>query len=104
MTSIVKGDKYILPIKILQGTTPLTPTDVTDVRIQIGNVLKTYSKSELTFDTVNNEWQFPLTQEQTFAFADTMEKLQVGVKIGQDITYSTTHTINVNDNIIIKEW
>jgi len=55
MTQVVKGDAYILPIKIMQGTSPLTPSDVTDVRIQVGDILKTYSKNEITFDTTTNE-------------------------------------------------
>ena len=55
MTQIVKGDEYIIPIKIIKGSSPLTPADVSDVRIQVGDLLKTYSKNELTFNTDVNE-------------------------------------------------
>lgn len=104
MTQVVKGDAYILPIKIMQGTSPLTPSDVTDVRIQVGDILKTYSKNEITFDTTTNEWNYPLTQKQTYEFSDNFTKVQVGVKIGTDIKYSFTQSININENIIQKEW
>jgi len=104
MMQIVQGDEYILPVKIKQGTSTLTPTDVSDVRIQVGDTLKTYSKNELTFNTTTNEWLYQLTQEQTLAFNDARVLVQVGVKTTNDIVYSTSQAIYVDDNIIKKEW
>ena len=104
MTQIVQGDQYIIPIKIIKGSSPLTPADVSDVRIQVGNLLKTYSKNEITFNTDTNEWQYSLSQEQTFDFEGEFVKVQVGVKVENDIVYSIAKSININDNIIVKEW
>lgn len=41
--AIHQGDQYPLPVQIMQGNNPLTPDDVTDLRIKVGCYLKSLS-------------------------------------------------------------
>lgn len=65
LRTIRAGDSYILPIQLKQSDNYVTPSVVDDVRIQIGNVLRSYSDGTLTFNGADNTWLYLLTQEQT---------------------------------------
>jgi len=104
MLIIQQGDQYMLLFKIKKDGVYITPSNVQDVRIQIGAVLKTYSKSELTFDTVSSEWRYPLTQKETIAIEDNYADIQIGVKETNQISYSPTIQAYIGKSIINKEW
>lgn len=101
---IQKGEQYIIPIKIKQGSQVVTPADVTDVRIQVGEYLKEYSKDEISFNIDTQEWEFPLTQEMTVSSYELTVPVQVGIKDNNNIFYSATDMIFLGESAIKKVW
>lgn len=102
--SIQQGDQYVIPFKIKSGQNIVTPEKVDDVRIKVGDIIKSVEAENLTFDTETQCWQFPLTQAQTRAIRSGMVSYQVGVKVGGEIVYSRVGNLQVNDSIIQEAW
>ena len=75
---MMQGDSYNLGIKILNNAgSPVTPDDIRDVEITIGNLRKTYLGASLTFH--DGLWMFPLSQQETFQYWPSSVKAQVRV-------------------------
>ena len=75
---MMQGDSYYLGINILNNAgQPVTPDDIKDVEITIGNLRKTYRNAQVTFH--EGVWMFPLSQEETFRYWPTSVKAQVRV-------------------------
>lgn len=73
---MMQGDSYKLGIMILNNAgNPVTPDDVSDVEITIGNLSKTYKNAEVTFH--EGVWMFPLSQQETFRYWPSAVKAQV---------------------------
>ena len=76
---MMQGDSYNLGIRILNNAgNPVTPEDIEDLEITIGNIRKTYLNAQLTF--TDGLWMFPLGQKETFGCLPTAPKAQVRVK------------------------
>ena len=104
--ALQQGDQLAIPFYITQGDHVVRPDLVNDVRIQVGEDLKTYSAGEISFDAENNVWTFPVTQEQTRALlcATNPVKYQVGLKVGDEIVYSAVGKLMINSSIIREDW
>lgn len=77
---MMQGDSYNLGIEILNNANnPVTPDDVLDVEITIGNLRKTYKALELNYDENLYLWIFPLSQKETFGYWPSQKKAQVRV-------------------------
>ena len=75
---MMQGDSYNLGINILNNAgSPVTPDDIKDVEITIGNLRKTYLNAEIIFR--DGVWLFPLSQEETFGYWPSSVKAQVRV-------------------------
>lgn len=75
---MMQGDAYNLGFRIRNNAgSPVTPGDVRDVEIAIGNIVKTYRKAELSY--VDGLWMFPLSQEETFGCWPSSLRAQVRV-------------------------
>ena len=75
---MMQGDSYNLGIKILNNAGSLvTPDDILDVEIAIGNLIKTYRDGLVTYR--DGLWMFPLSQQETFSFWPSSVKSQVRV-------------------------
>lgn len=75
---MMQGDSYNLGIRILNNAgNPVTPDDVKDVEITIGQLRKTYRNAELTY--AGGYWLFPLSQRDTFGYWPASVKAQVRV-------------------------
>ena len=98
-----QGDQYVIPIESKNATTVITPDDVDDVRIQIGDELRQYSDGGLTFDAENKKWLFHITEEKTRTFTASVN-MQVGILVGTDIIYSSVQKIKLERSIIRKDW
>ena len=98
-----QGDQYVIPVEIKNATAVITPDDVDDVRIQIGDELRQYSDGGLTFDAENKKWLFRITEEKTRTFNCSVN-MQVGILVGTDIVYSSVQKIKVEHSIIRKDW
>lgn len=102
-TFIQQGDQYAIPIYVQQDELLITPDNCSDLRIQIGNVLRTYSKGELTYNSEEGVWEFPLTEEMSRSFGP-YSTAQVGIKIGNDYVYSRPVTIEFGSSLITEGW
>ena len=75
---MMQGDSYNLGIRILNNAgNPVTPDDIKDVEITIGQLRKTYRNAELTYS--GGVWLFPLSQKETFGYWPSSVKAQVRV-------------------------
>lgn len=76
---MMQGDSYNEAIRILNNAgNAVTPEDIIDLEICIGQIRKTHLKGELTF--YGGWWMVPLTQEETFAIAPGPVKAQARIK------------------------
>ena len=77
---MMQGDSYGIPIEIKQNDgTPVLDTDVANVEIAIGHIVKTSKDGGVVFDTDNQKWVFILTQEESFKLPASTVKAQVRV-------------------------
>ena len=75
---MMQGDSYNLGINILNNAgQPVTPNDIKDVEITIGNLRKTYLNAQVAYH--DGVWLFPLSQEETFRYWPASVKAQVRV-------------------------
>ena len=75
---MMQGDSYSLGIRILNNAgNPVTPEDIKDVEITIGQLRKTYLNAQVTFN--EGLWMFPLSQKETFGCWPAAVKAQVRV-------------------------
>ena len=76
---MMQGDSYNLAIRIDNNAgNPVTPGDVIDVEITIGDICKTYRNGQLNYS--NGLWLFPINQRETFGANPGAPKSQVRVK------------------------
>ena len=75
---MMQGDSYNLGIRILNNAgNPVTPDDIKDVEITIGQLRKTYMGAQLTYS--DGVWLFPLSQKETLRCWPSSVKAQVRV-------------------------
>lgn len=104
MAEIRRGEQYAIPFTLHLKGNLVTPENVTDVRIQVDDELREYSKSELVYDSEQSAWLFPLTEEKSRAFVNNYFEYQVAVKKDGEIFMSNTVTVNVARSIIETGW
>ena len=76
---MMQGDARTLCIELLlPGDVVVTPADVADVEITIGLLSKTYRDGQVSF--MNDVWLFPISQRETLALRNTVQKAQVRVR------------------------
>ena len=77
---MMQGDCYGIPVELKQADgTVVLDTDVLDVEITIGHLSKTFAKKQVVYDTNNQKWVFPITQDESFKFPASTVKGQVRV-------------------------
>lgn len=103
MAIIQGGDQYPLPFSIKQGNVVVTPSNCDDIRIKVGNYLKTYSNNEITFNSTTSCWQFPLTETMSRSLHGIV-MAQIGVKIGSNYVYSEDIPIQFEESVIRENW
>lgn len=96
---MMQGDSYGLTIDVLNADDEaVTPDDVSDVEVTIGNLRKTYASGEVTYS--DGKWVFPLTQEETFKFPAARVKAQVRVVWANgDVEGTVLDPINVRESM-----
>ena len=58
-------DQYSIPVTIYLNGEPITPDTCDDVIVKLGDCQKSYSGGEVTFDSENNFFRYPVTSEMT---------------------------------------
>lgn len=101
---IIKGESYRVAFVLRDGNYVLTPEDVDEVRIALGNQIANYPTGTLTFDTEEKTWQFPMTQKNTYSFIGTTVDYQVQVKINDEVFSSKKTPIKIHESMFRKEW
>lgn len=104
MAEIRRGEQYAIPFTLHLKGVLVTPETVTDVRIQVDDELREYSKGELLYDSEQSAWLFPLTEDKSRGFANNFFEYQVAVKNGDEIFMSNTVHVNVSRSIIETGW
>lgn len=82
MASIVmmQGDSYYIPFKFYdEDGTQITSDMVDDVEIVIDGVRKTLAEDEIEYDSEDDSFLWPLTQEESFSF-DEFADIQARVR------------------------
>lgn len=75
---MMQGDSYNLGIRVLNNAgNPVTPDDIQNIEIAIGNLRKTYLDAQLIYQ--NGLWMFPLSQQETFRYWPDSVKAQCRV-------------------------
>ena len=92
MLIIHQGDDLMIPFKIEQNSDILTPNKFSDIRICIGDVVRSYSKGELVF---NNEcYLFHLKSNESASMLGLVE-CQVETTFVNNEIHSNVFTIKV---------
>ena len=87
MFVIHQGDDLMIPFEIAQNSTPIKPEDVLDVRICIGNIVRSYSKGELIY--YDNAFLFHLTNKDSAKMLGLVE-CQLEIKYNSNEIHSQT--------------
>ena len=100
---IHQGDQYAIPVKIKLGKTVVTPENCSDVRVKINDKLLEYSSGGLRYSESEQVWQFPLTEDISFSYGNSV-MIQIGVKLDEEFLYSSVQRIEVGTSIIKELW
>lgn len=98
---IHQGDQYYLPFSIENDSDIVTPNDIDDVRIRIGNIIKVFSKGELLYE--DNMWLFPILQKNSLNWQGPID-CQLQFKQGNNIITSDKYTILVDLSMFKDEF
>lgn len=103
---IQQGDQYAIPISIKSGSEVITPENCSDVRVKIDDELISYNggTGELTYNSADRTWCFPLSETTSFGYANSSIKIQVAVKFDDDFVYSSVQQIDIGRSIIKDKW
>ena len=103
-SSIVKGESYSVAFALKNNGEPILPESVQGVRIALGNQVATYPDGNLTFNSEDNTWRFPMSQKNTLSIQGTVMDYQAQVKIGNDIFSGKMKKITMDETMFRKEW
>ena len=96
--AIFQGDQYSIPFEIAESNAIVTPENVDDVRIVIGNMERRYSDNTLSF--AEGKWLFPLYSSETACLCGHIRG-QVEITHGDNISHSETFCISVKESLPI---
>ena len=100
MDKIMQGDSYGIPIAIQTANGWATPDKFSEIEIIIGDMRKTLSSGQLTYDYVNAQFIFPLTQEETFGLSTNPQRVQVRCKfLNGEVVGQNLGNINVTPSL-----
>ena len=93
----MRGDAYPIGFEVFaaDGKTRITPELVSEVEIVICGIRKTYSGSEIYY--ANDLWNFPITQQETFAMPE-LGKCQIRVKNGNEVIGEYVEAVYVTES------
>ena len=98
---------------MIRGTTPIltfkinTELDLNDVdkaeitfKSESGTKERTWDRSEISIDPVENKMQFQMTQEDTLYFSTGMIDIQLRIKMNNDMVYASKIVTSTLDRIL----
>lgn len=79
MLQMMRGDSYNIAITLTDDENqPITPADVAEVEIALGDLKKTYTSGDVAYN--DGKWLFPVSQDETLSTVAAVSTLQVRVK------------------------
>ena len=85
---IMQGDQCDLTFSLTVDNEELDIDTITKIQFKVGNLFKTYIKddneSEVTYNSEDKLFYFPLTEEETFALDNTNVNVEIRVKFTDD--------------------
>lgn len=105
MNIIQQGDQYYIPVTITQDGVAVTPSDISDVRIKIGHIMKTYEDGEVTYDDTRMVWLYPMTEAMSRELSGSIP-FQVAIKSPDraEYIYSGVSMVLFANSIIRDVW
>lgn len=98
---------------MIRGTTPIltfkinTELDLNDIdkaeitfKSENGMKERTWDRSEISIDPVENKMQFQMTQEDTLYFSTGMIDIQLRIKMNNDMVYASKIVTSTLDRIL----
>lgn len=103
---LMQGDQYNIPIEILTSNGIANLNTFEDIEVQIGPIRKTLGKKQITYDSENKVFLFPLRQEDSFRLKKKNVEVQVRVKLFTgDIIGTSLGYFNIEDALSrVKLW
>ena len=102
MDLMTRGDAGYVPLKI----NSVVMADVKAIEFTIHNISKMYrsdGSSEVTYDSDNEVFNFPITQAETLAMPDENVGVQARIKYVDDFKVQGTNVVQVNIHKVISE-
>lgn len=85
---IMQGDQYDLTFDLTVNNEELDIETISKIQFKVGNLLKTYvandENTEVTYNTEDKLFYFPLTEEETFALDNSNVNVEIRVKFTDD--------------------
>lgn len=96
---MMQGDSYNLGFTVKNNAgSVVTPSDVIDVEISIGHLVKRYSTGQVTYS--DGRWFFPVSQSETFDYWPKSVKSQIRVKWKSGIVEGKQiYGVRINESI-----
>lgn len=101
---IHKGEQFAIPFEVKIGDEIATPENINGLRIKVFGRLHEWPNGNLTFDSDDNVWLYPLGENQTRGMLESRRSAQVAVKIGENILKTDVFEIEVKNSIIMEPW
>jgi len=81
---IMQGDQYDLTFSLTVNNEELDIDTISKIQFKVGNLLKTYEanneNNEVTYNSEDKLFYFPLTEEETFALDNSSVDVEIRVK------------------------
>ena len=101
---IHKGEQFAIPFEVKIGDETATPENINGLRIKVFGRLQEWPNGDLTFDSEENVWLYPLDENQTRGILESRTSAQVAVKLGNDILKTDVFELEVKNSIIMEPW
>lgn len=88
--AIYQGDQYSIPFTIRRRDEIISPEDITDVVIAIGDLARSYKDGDLSYS--EGKWFFPIYKQETLKMPEDVS-YQIQLHFGKDIIHSKEYPI-----------
>lgn len=68
MAMLHQGDAFALPFTVSSGGTELTPNNCAGLSAALGTYTVEYGEGGIQWDSINEQWLFPITAEMSASF------------------------------------
>ena len=96
---IMQGDSYSIGIDVTLNDAPIDIAMVEKAEVILGRIKKQYP-NEITYDSENGKFLFPITQQESFSFGLPPSPAQIRIKLTSgEVIGGKLETINVQSSV-----